>query len=105
MLRKAEETLETILKDSSEARKLAVAVQGLEFGGLVSEQLKKYGESMEKTYSVLQALLGVEKPQKAKIEPLIEACAKKKKGFDKAKAGFVHVRFLLFSASCVAPGR
>lgn len=80
--------MQTILKESAEARKLSVAVQSLDYGADVGDQLKKYGESMEKTYAVLQALLSAENPSKTKIMTLTEACEKKRGSFEKAKVGF-----------------
>ena len=78
--------MEDILKESGEARKLAVALSHVEYGGDLVEQLFTHSKHMEKVYGSLQALVSQSDPSNTKLNRLTNVAKEKMAWFVKAKA-------------------
>ena len=78
--------MEDILKESGEARKLAVALSHVEYGGGLVEQLFTHSTHMEKVYGSLQSLVSQSDPSNTKLNRLTNVAKERMAWFVKAKA-------------------
>ena len=84
--RKAEDCREDVLKEGSEARKLAVSLKGISYGDQLVDDLFSHSSKMEKLYGVATALLATGKPKDEKLQKFIDVYSDSAVWFEKAKA-------------------
>lgn len=86
MLRKAEDAMEDMLKQSGDARKLAVSLKHLNYGESLVDQLFKHSTDMEKLYGVVQGLSAKKAPEES-YQKCLQTFESSSSWFEKAKAG------------------
>lgn len=78
--------MEDVLKESAEARKQAVSLRHLEYGGHLVDQLFAHSQQMEKIYGAMQLLVGQPDVKEGRCNKMIDLVGEKRAWFAKAKA-------------------
>ena len=86
--RKAEDCKDDVLKDGSEARRLALSLKGVAYGDQLVDELFSHSQKMEKLYEVVSGLLAKGNTSEGKYVKFVAAYQEKAAWFEKAKAGF-----------------
>ncbi|CAK9045114.1 Uncharacterized protein SCF082_LOCUS25524, partial [Durusdinium trenchii] len=89
--------MDDVLKDGTEARKLAVELKNVQYSEQLVQQLFKHSEQMETLYGSFQELMGCSETKEKKFRKAIDLANDKMKWFAKSKEGLigqgkVHVR-------------
>ena len=86
--RKAEDCKDDVLKDGSEARRLALSLKGVAYGDQLVDELFTHSQKMEKLYEIVSGLLAKGDTSDGKYVKFVAAYQEKAAWFEKAKAGF-----------------
>ena len=85
--------MEDVLKEGTDARKLAVSLQHVQYGEQLVAQLFKHSSQMEKLYGAIQQLASGSKTKEKKFEAAIDMATEKMKWFEKSKGTSVITAF------------
>lgn len=86
MLRKAIDTMEGVLVQATESRKLGISLQSVQYGDQFREQLLKHGTELEQLYAVMRTLTQASPVNEKKLEKAIALATTKTSWFEKSKA-------------------
>ena len=86
LLRKAQDLMDDVLKEGGEARKLGIALKGVEYGDQIVGQLMAHSGHMEKLYGVFQQMVSDPETKDSKFSKLIGIAKGKMQWFKKTKA-------------------
>lgn len=87
LLRTAASLMDDVLKDGTEARKLAVELKNVQYSEQLVQQLFKHSEQMETLYGSFQELMGCSETKEKKFRKAIDLANDKMKWFAKSKEG------------------
>lgn len=85
-IRKARDLMDEVLKESGEARKQAIALRHVQYGGDLVDKLFSHSTQMEKIYSCFQNLFTQPDAKDSKFVKLMDLAKEKRAWFDTAKA-------------------
>lgn len=93
--RKVEEAKEEVLKDGSEARRLALSLKGIAYGEQLVDQLFQHSTRMEKMFEAVSGMLGNDDTKDSKYAQFLKAYEEKSQRFTKAKVGLFRQNILV----------
>lgn len=82
-----EEAKEEVLKDGSEARRLALSLRGVAYGEQLVDQLFQHSTRMEKMFEIVNHMLANGDTKDSNYSKFLKAYEEKSQWFTKAKVG------------------
>ena len=79
--------MESVLKESVEARKFAISLKSVEYGDELLAQMMTHSDDMEKLYSAFRQLIKDPNTKDSKFDRMISLAEKKQAWFTNNKAG------------------
>ena len=78
--------MDSVLKQATEARKLGISLQNIQYCDQLSEQLLRHGKELEALYQVMQKLVACPDTSDKKFKKAVHLATEKMAWFEKSKA-------------------